>query len=53
MKSKETFDETAKRFNKDEKTFICTEALRLFYQTENDEIALEALKLLESAAQLF
>ena len=53
MKSKETFDEMAKRFNEDEKTFICTESLKLFYQAENDDIALEALRLLQSAAQLF
>lgn len=53
MERNETFEEMVVRFNKDERTFICTEALRVFYQTEDGKTALEALKLLESAAQPF
>lgn len=43
--------EEVQRFNANEKTFIMTEALKIFCNAENDKIALRALELLEKAAQ--
>ena len=52
MGKSETFEEMTARFNNDQGTFICTEALKIFHKAENEEIALEALRILERAAQL-
>lgn len=38
--------ETANRFNENRDTFICTEAIRIFCETDNMAIKLDALKLL-------
>lgn len=48
---KETFEEITKRYNSESGVFIQTEALRVFYKTESEEIKLDALKLLWKAAQ--
>ena len=47
------FNEMAKRYTEDEQNFISTEALKIFVQAENNEIALRALELLERTAHLF
>lgn len=41
------------RFNTDKQNFICTEALKIFCQTKDDDTALRALELLTEAAQPF
>ena len=51
MDKKESFEEISRRFNENERTFICTEALRIFFQSDSAEVALSALELLERAAQ--
>lgn len=41
------------KFNDNDKSFICSETLKIFYRTQNEEIALRALELLAKAAQPF
>ena len=48
----ETFEEMIERFNKNNVNFIETESLKTLYNSEKEEIRLEALKILVSAAQL-
>ncbi len=50
-KKSETLQEMAERFNANEGNFICGEALRIYFRTENEETALRALELLERAAR--
>lgn len=49
---RETFEKMTARFNNSPEMFICTEALSIFYKAEREEIALDALKILERAAQI-
>lgn len=51
MKKQETFKEMTERFNENKEAFIFTEALRIYYGTEKEETALDALKILDRAAQ--
>lgn len=46
-------EEVVDRFNTDKQNFICTEALKIFCQTKDDDTALRALELLTEAAQPF
>lgn len=46
-KPKETIEEMASRLFEDEEAFMYTEALRIFYHTENEMVAIEALKLIK------
>lgn len=48
----ESLQKMTERFNANEKSFICGETLKIFFQTKNEETALRALELLERAAQL-
>lgn len=41
------------KFNDNKQNFICTEALKIFCETQSDEIALRALELLGTVAQPF
>lgn len=52
MEEKETLEEMSMRFNHNPDAFICSEALKLFYNAKNNEEALEALGMLERVAQL-
>lgn len=47
----ETLQEMVERFNTSENNFICGEALKIYFRTQNEEIALKALKLLRKASQ--
>lgn len=47
----ETLDEMTERFNTNNISFICREALKIYFRTENEETAVRALELLERAAQ--
>lgn len=51
MVEEKTLNWVVKRFNENHINFICTEALVIFINAENNEIALRALELLERAAQ--
>jgi hypothetical protein len=46
-----TLDEMTERFNTNNISFICREALKIYFRTENEETAVRALELLERAAQ--
>lgn len=46
-KEKETLKQAIERFDENDRQFICTEAFKIFYKTEDEKIALEALKLLK------
>lgn len=50
---KENFEEILERFNDNPKNFIYLEALKLFYESMDYVVKIEALKLLEKTAQLF
>ncbi len=43
----EVIEEMAEKFNKDARQFIIDEAFGIYYKTDDEGIALEALKLLE------
>ncbi|MDE6052189.1 MAG: hypothetical protein K2G55_00200 [Lachnospiraceae bacterium] len=51
--NKHSLKETMDKFNENNQNFICTEALKIFYRTQSEEIALRALELLERVAQPF
>ena len=53
MVNKGSLEETMEKFNDNKQSFICTEALKIFYKTQHEEIAIRALELLEKAAQPF
>lgn len=43
---KESFDDMSKRFTQDQTLFITNEALRIFYETCDARVRLDALKIL-------
>lgn len=43
---KESFDDMSKRFTQDQTLFITNEALRIFYETCDAKVRLDALKIL-------
>lgn len=43
---KESFDDMSKRFTQDQTLFITNEALRIFYETCDVKVRLDALKIL-------
>lgn len=51
--TKEDYARVEMRFNQNPKSFICTETLKIFNSTQNEETALKALELLEKVAQPF
>ena len=44
----ESFDDVSKRFTQDPTLFITNEALRIFYETCDEKVKLDALKILEA-----
>ena len=42
----ESFDDVSKRFTQDQTMFITNEALRIFYETCDEKVKLDALKIL-------
>lgn len=45
-KGRESFDDMSKRFTQDQTLFITNEALRIFYETCDARVRLDALKIL-------
>ena len=51
MTESETLQEMTERFNTNKIAFICSEALKIYFRTKNEDTALKVLELLERAAR--